>query len=91
MSRIEVGLAEAKGPIGGDDRQILGIVERANLRTSPGPGRLQGSQLHRRRQPTTSVRSQDSCHLDERHRRPHSRLAWSRVVTCPVSGPLMLA
>jgi hypothetical protein len=40
-----------------------------NVRTSehpPGPGRLQGSQLHRRRQPTTSVRSQDSCHLDER-------------------------
>ena len=27
MSQIEVGLAEAKGPIGGDDRQILGIVE----------------------------------------------------------------
>jgi hypothetical protein len=33
MSQIEVGLAEAKGPIGGDDRQILGLVERANLRT----------------------------------------------------------
>jgi hypothetical protein len=32
MSQIEVGLAEAKGPIGGDDRQIL-----ENVRTSEHP------------------------------------------------------
>lgn len=65
-SQIEVGLAEAKRPIGSDDPHTPGMMGRPNLRTPHDLAACRARSFIAVASPRPAVRTQNSRHLDER-------------------------